>query len=396
MRDARNGSFWHRAGPPMVLATFAATMASAAGCSSSSGSSSTSTSTTASSSSSSSSTSSTSTSTSSSSSSSGAGGNTGTGGEPTLTPTLAANQVSPFDATPDPTGATLYFTGLANAAGAAPLAGVYTASATGSAATPTVVQAGSPYVSPWGISTSTDGTNLYVADPGADIVLDANGNQISGGSDGGEIFVQPVAGGAPTTLTGSTGYEARSVEVLAVSGSDVVYFTGRNPTTGSVGVYSLPAAGAMTPTTILEGAPLGEPGGLAIGSDGTIYVADSLGPGGQGQIVTIAKGATTGTQLVGGLRLGFPSGIALSLDGKALLVSTLDTVAATDIILQIDIATPATTTSITKNLTTNFEAAGLHRARKADVFAFADGTAGAVGASGTTAAVLGGAVYTVK
>jgi uncharacterized membrane protein len=31
-----------------------------------------------------------------------------------------------------------------------------------------------------------------------------------------------------------------------------------------------------------------------------------------------------------------------------------------------------------------------------DVLGFADGTAGAVGASGTTAAVLGGAVYTVK
>jgi sugar lactone lactonase YvrE len=303
--------------------------------------------------------------------------------------------VSPFDATPDPTGATLYFTGLANAAGAAPLAGVYTASATGTGATPTAVQAGAPYVSPWGISTSTDGTKLYVADPGADITLDANGNQIAGGTDFGAILVQPTAGGAPTQLAGSAGYDPRGVEVLAASGADVVYFTGRNPTTGKVGVYSLPAAGG-TVTTILEGAPFGEPSGVAIGADGTVYVADALGPGGLGQIVTIAKAATTGTQLVGGLRLGYPSGIALSLDGKALLVSTLDPVKSTDIILQIDIATPATTTAITTNITTNFEAAGLHRARTVDVFAFADGTAGAVGPSGTTAAVLGGAVFTVK
>jgi hypothetical protein len=48
------------------------------------------------------------------------------------------------------------------------------------------------------------------------------------------------------------------------------------------------------------------------------------------------------------------------------------------------------------NISANTEAAGLHRARTVDVFAFADGTAGAVGPSGTTAAVPGGAVYTVK
>jgi sugar lactone lactonase YvrE len=312
-------------------------------------------------------------------------------------PSLSANQVSPFDATPDPTGATLYFTGLSNTAGAAPIAGVYTAPAGTTAATPTVVQAGAPYVSPWGISTSTDGTMLYVADPGADITLDTLGqNQIAGGSDGGAILVQPKGGGAPTTLMGSAGYDPRGVEVLAVGGSDIVYFSGRNPTTGKVGVYSLPAAGAATPTTVLEGAPLGEPGGVAIGSDGTVYVADSLGPGGIGQVVSIAKGATTGTQLVGGLRLGFPSGIALSLDGKALLVSALDPVAATDVIVQFPIATPAMQTLITMTISTGTEAAGLHRARTVDVFGFADGTAGAVGPSGTTAAVLGGAVYTVK
>jgi hypothetical protein len=274
---------------------------------------------------------------------------------------------------------------------------VYTAPAGGSAATPTAVQAGAPYVSPWGISTSTDGTLLYVADPGADITLDTNGNQIAGGSDGGAIFVQPKGGGTPTQLMGSAGYDPRGVEVLQVAGSDVVYFTGRDPANkGVVGVFSLPAAGATTPTTIFEGAPLGEPSGIAIGADGTIYVADSIGPGGIGQIVSIAKGATTGTQLVGGLRLGFPSGIALSLDGTLLLVSALDPVAATDVIVQFPIATPATQTLITTNISTGFESAGLHRARTADVFAFADGTAGAVGPSGTTAAVLGGAVYTVK
>ncbi len=312
-----------------------------------------------------------------------------------VTPSAAANQASPFDATPDPMGKTLYFTGLA-ASGSPPLAGVYSAPADGSMMTPTVVQAGAPYVSPWGISTSTDGTKLYVADPGADITLDANGNQIAGGSDAGEIFVQATSGGAPTVLMGSAGYDPRSVEVIAQGGSDVVYFTGRNPMSGKVGVYTLPAAGAAMPTPVLEGAPLVEPGGVAIDSEGNVYVADSLG--GQGQIVVIAKGATTGTVLAVGspLRMGFPSGIAVSLDGKALLVSTLDPVAATDIILRIDVAAPTTTTSITMNIASDTEAAGLHRARTTDVFAFADGTAGAVGPSGMTAAVLGGVVYTVK
>ena len=39
-----------------------------------------------------------------------------------------------------------------------------------------------PFAAPFGIATSTDGKKLYVADPGADITLDANGNR-SGGSD---------------------------------------------------------------------------------------------------------------------------------------------------------------------------------------------------------------------
>ena len=88
----------------------------------------------------------------------------------------------------------------------------------------------------------------------------------------------------------------------------------------------------------------------------------------------------------GGLRVGFPSGIALSLDDKSVFVSTLDPVKATDVLLQIDIATPTTTTAITTNVATNTDAAGLHRARKVDVYAWADSAAGSAG----------GTVYTVK
>ncbi len=409
MTDARLRLFWHRAGPLAAVAALVAAGEASQGCGGSSGTGGTGTGASSSASGTASggsgtsssskaattaaTTSTTAATTAATTSSSTGGGGMGTGGEPNLTPALAANQASPFDATPDPAGTKLYFTGLSNTG---TLAGVYTAPADGSVMTPTAVLAGAPYVSPWGISTSTDGTKLYVADPGADITLDANGNQIAGGSDSGVIFVQLVSGGAPTPLMGSAGFDPRGVEVIAQGGSDVVYFTGRNPTTGKVGVYTLPAAGAATPATVLEGAPLVEPSGVAIAGDGTVYVADATGPGQQGQVVSIAKAATTGTQVLGGIRIGYPAGIALSLDGT-LLVSALDPVKASDVILELDpTQTTPTVTQITMNITANFEAAGLHRARTADVVAFADGTAGAVGPSGTTAAVLGGAVYTVK
>jgi hypothetical protein len=306
-----------------------------------------------------------------------------------VTPTAAANQVSAFDATPDPAAMTLYFTGLANDPTKPPLAGVYSAPADGSNMTPAVVQAGAPYVAPWGISSSTDGKKLYVADPGADITLDANGNQIAGGSDAGVIFVQSTMGGAPTPLMGSAGFEPRSVEVHSENNNDVIYFSGRNPANGKVGVYTLPAAGAAMPTPVLEGAPLVDPGGLAIDANKTVYVVDCIGSGsGLAQIVTIKAGVPA---TITDLHVGFPAGIALSLDEKNLYLSSLDPVKATDVLLEIDVANPTMMTPITTNIASNTDAAGLHRAHTKNVFAWADSSAGPMGPTAG-----GGRVYVVK
>ena len=373
MTYARLRRFLHWSGPLCALAALAAAGHAAEGCGSGGspgvaggvgGGSSTSTSTSTSTASS--------MSTSSASASSGAACATGTFAG---TPAAVGTALLALDATPDVCGTTVYFTAVDTSKNLAP--GVFKVPADGSAMTPVAVHAGNSapgdFAAPFGIAIGTDGKTLYVSDPGA---TDATGKTDLAGV----IFSLPTGGGAPMAITGTQGYETRSLDVVSKGGGDVVYFTGRDKATSGVpGVFSVPAAGG-TVTTIKTGAPFVDPSGIAVASNGVIYVADVIANGGTGakraNVIKIDTNNGNAATLFGPiLRVGYPAGVALRHDEKTLLVSGLDD-KGLDQVVVIDVGTMQPGTPIAMSINTLTDAAGLHRARSADVFALADSNAG--------------------
>jgi hypothetical protein len=75
-----------------------------------------------------------------------------------------------------------------------------------------------------------------------------------------------------------------------------------------------------------------------------------------------------------GLMVGFPAGIALAQDDSAVLLSALDPATRTDSVVRIDIATKEQK-GMSDGINTYEEAAGLHRAANAEVYAWADSSA---------------------
>lgn len=299
----------------------------------------------------------------------GAGG--GTGGmndEFTITP--AANDAtefySPFDATPDPDGLNVYFTGV-NPDGDA---GVFQVAAAGGPITELAI--GDPFVSPFGIAISTDGSQLFVADVGAQNNID---------DDAGLIFVVPTAGGAPELLTGGVSTRPASLEVHVEAGQDYLYFTGVDAADRLPGVFKIPTSGG-SPTIVSKDPLIQDPSGIVVATDGTIYFADTIA--GMDASTTIYVLNTAGLKsFVTGLRVGYPAGIALTLDESQLLVSGLDPVTGTDAVYIYDVVDPTIVGTLAFPPEIAFgtftEPAGLHRARNRETFAWADSRAGGTG-----------------
>ena len=72
--------------------------------------------------------------------------------------------------------------------------------------------------------------------------------------------------------------------------------------------------------------------------------------------------------------VGFPGGVALNADESSLLVSALDPTNASDAVLVVNLASRETS-SFTSTVDRFRESAGLHRARRAPLFAWADSQA---------------------
>jgi hypothetical protein len=291
---------------------------------------------------------------------------------PSVSIQAAANDTDrsfPLDATPSPDGKDVYYVALSNDSDGNPVAGVFHTAAGGGNVTP--LASGDPLSSPVGITTSVDGSTLFVADPGAD--------------GGGSILTVPSGGGSASVLSGTTGYRPQGVTVARVKGNATLYFTGVDPASGAPGLFRVDPGGG-TPVAIATGAPFGEPGGVTVTAKGVAYVADALSSSGNAAVVRVSGGdalsssgnaAVVGASggdakvLVDRIGVGFPAGITLTHDESKLVVSGLDPETRTDLVYFVELSTEKLS-ALTETVSAFHEAAGLHRAQDTDVFAWAD------------------------
>jgi hypothetical protein len=261
-----------------------------------------------------------------------------------------ADVSSPYDAAPSANGDTIYFT-ASGAQGAA----VYRAAISGKAS---ILFAGAPLVFPSAIAVSDDDKTLFVSDPAAE--------QDTGPVGG--IYAISLAKGSPTLISGSSGFIAAG---LAVVGGKL-YVAG-TPPGGAAGLYAADTGGgALVP--VATGSPFADPSGIAVRSPSEIYVAD--GGNGSARVVRVAGGKTT--IVLSNLAVGYPAGVALSPDQSSLFVSALDPLSGGDAVLRLDLGTghvDRTSAGIDQFV----DAAGLHRAARAPVYAWADTTANGTG-----------------
>ncbi len=280
--------------------------------------------------------------------------------------TMSGSFTSPMDATPDPTGAIIYFTAVdANGNGA-----VFSVLASGGAATE--LFGGSPFAAPFGISISDDGSELYIADPGADMST-VNGR--------GAVFALPSAGGTPASVPGTEGTLPRGVDVS----KGILYFTSTTDVTNHLaGVSSIPAGGG-SPTVLASGAPFDDPSGVVVTQSGDVYVLDtSAAMSHLASIIKVSGGVAT--TFASDINVGYPSGITITMDQSQLIVSAIDPTSRTDVVDFINIATN-TITTFNDQISTFHESAGLHRARNANVLGWADSTASTMNTNGLVFAI---------
>ncbi len=222
------------------------------------------------------------------------------------------------------------------------------------------VFAGQPFVAPTGIAIGCSGLQMYIADPQA----------FSSGGQPGRIFAIPIEGGAPVPVPGTEGTAPRGMDVISEGGGEMIYFSGKDPRSGEVGVFKIPGIGDRAPRVVAVGSPLVEPDGVAVTRAGTVYVTDRAAAGGcLGSVLKIGGGKIS--KLVDMVRTGNPAGIALSLDDSLLLVSVIQP-NDYDQLLLVHLDT-LQTESFTRMIGQNRNSSGgVHRAGNRNVFAWAD------------------------
>jgi sugar lactone lactonase YvrE len=279
--------------------------------------------------------------------------------------TQGGDFMRPLDTVPSSDGSQFYFTAMGSQG-----MGVYQVAAAGGMAR--ALATGTPLVSPLGIAISADDKTLFIADAAAGY----DPNNPAGADKVGALFTLAASGGSPAVLAGTEGSRPRAVELGSDAGTDTLFFSGQGASDGRPGVFKIPAAGGAV-SAVFSGDPLTDPGGVAVARDGTVYVANTTSAqDGTASIYKLKDGAAT--LVAGDLRSGYPAGIALSQNGGTLLVSGRDRTLGTDVVYRIALDTN-TVTQFAMGIENNTDAGGLHRARSADVFSWADLTAGGTG-----------------
>ena len=114
------------------------------------------------------------------------------------------------------------------------------------------------------------------------------------------------------------------------------------------------------------------PAAVAVDMRGTAYVVDAAPASHTASLYRLDDGRAT--LLAAHIGIGFPAGVALTRDGSKALVSGVDPRTGRDVVYVVA-ATSGEVSTISKPFERFTEAAGLHRAHDADVFAWADSEA---------------------
>ncbi|MEZ4870227.1 MAG: hypothetical protein R3C14_53350 [Caldilineaceae bacterium] len=263
----------------------------------------------------------------------------------------------PWDATPDANGEWIYFTAATAAGGA-----VLRVPAAGGEVT--VVASGAPLVTPQGLTISTTGDRIYVADPSAP----GDTGQV------GQIWQVTIATGEVTPLTGATGTAPHNLTLASEAGQEVIYFAGVDPTDGQAALLKLAMDSGAALTVLYKGAPLVAPEGIAVTQAGVVYVADRAAGGeDSGKVFRWQEGKLEA--IADHFRPGQFVGAALTADDGGLLISTLEPRSATAQVLVINLAS-LETGIINAVIGANQGSGGIHRAAAGATFAWADLTDG--------------------
>jgi sugar lactone lactonase YvrE len=276
----------------------------------------------------------------------------------------------PVDATPSPDGKDVYFIAFSSRLDAdgrrvERVPAIYKTSATPGGIAQKLFE-GAPLNSPFGITISDDGQTLFIADSSADGSSTDPAIEGATRSDG-RVFAMSTSGGTPTSLAGTEGIAPAGIEAMGSS----LFVTGRKD--GLPGLFKTGIGGGAV-SAVAVGAPFADPGGVAVTRDGVAYVVDTgsstFSTTALASVVKVTPDGKTEI-LMDGLSVGHPAGIALVNDESAVIVSALDSATGTDRVYRIALGDHKVT-QLSTTIGEFYESAGLHRARNAEVFAWAD------------------------